>query len=493
MTRNEVSLERLVFALRARVQLILSFVAAGLILAGIITYATPKMYTSTSSLNFDFRGNPLANQTTNMLSENTYISTQIGIIESLHVAQVVEAELSEYERERLIAALDARRTIFTDIKRAIMSPLKSLLSGSDKSKNDDLKSEQGEALNVSSAYGWLASSIGGGLSVTPMFNSRIVEVSYSSTDRRVAALMANKFAEAYIATNLQMITDPARKSKAWFDAQLTSLRDRLEDAQSRLTQYQQEQGIVSSDERLDTENARLSDLSKQLIAAQHARRNAETERQKLQEVLASGAHLTTFKPVFENPVVQKIKAEIRDLEGMRVQYSNSLGINHPKMKKIDSELRVSHARLRSEIQTISEGIGNAAALSESREKDLRAELDLQKKLVLDLKNEHDRIAILQREVESAQATYNVALEQLNNTSMQSLVDQTSVSVVDAANIPGTHSSPKAMINLALGTLAGLLLGIGITVAMEIFGRRIYSREDLISEIGVPLLGHLKKA
>lgn len=493
---NEISLERLVLVLRARASLVLGFLVAGIVVASVITYVTPKMYTATASLNFDFRGNPLDTQGTNLLSENTYISTQKGIIESLHVAQGVENSLTKYERERLIAALDAKSTVFTNIKRTFMNLVKSPFGGSKTSgagnESNAAAADTGESLNVSSAYNWLARGIGGDLVVKPMFNSRIVEVAYSSTDRQVAAMMANRYAEAYIAANLQMMTDPARKSKAWFDEQLTSLRKRLEDAQARLTQYQQQEGIVSTDERLDTETARLSDLSKQLILAQQTTRNAETERNKLQEVLASGSSLMTFKPVFENSIVQKIKAEIRDLEGKRVQFSSTLGKNHPKMKKIDSELRAAHARLKSEIQSISDGINNAAELSETREHDLKAALAEQKKLVLDLKNEHDRIAILQREVESAQATYNAALNQLNTTSMQSLVDQTSVSIVDAANIPGTHSSPKAIMNLILGTLAGLLLGVGVAIFMEIFGRRVYSSDDLMSEIGVPLLGHLKK-
>jgi uncharacterized protein involved in exopolysaccharide biosynthesis len=289
-----------------------------------------------------------------------------------------------------------------------------------------------------------------------------------------------------------MITDPARQSKEWFNEQLKSLRNRLEEAQSRLTAYQQEEGIVSSNERLDTEISRLQDQSSQLLTAQQHTRNAVTERQKLEEVLDSGASLMTFGPVFNNPVVQKIKAEIRDLEARIVQSSSSLGKNHPKMKKMNSELSAARLRLEKEIQVVSDGIDNAAELSRERERELLQTVEKQKKLVLGLKNEHDRIAILQREVESTQATYNAALNQLNTTSLQSMVDQTNVSVVDSASIPGTHSSPRVMTNLILGALGGLILGVGIAVFLEIFSRKVYSREDFTVELGVPLLGHLKK-
>jgi len=489
MTPNEISLERFILILRMRAQLIGGIFAATVVIAGILTYLTPKMYTATASLNFNFVGNPLDNQERAVLAYNTYISTQKGIIESLHVAKEVEDSLTEYERKRLIAALDAKHSVIDDVKHAVTIPVRSLFKDN---KRRIQETGDGEMLQINSPYGWLAQTIGSDLHVQPVFNSRIMEISYSTTDRKVAALMANKFAEAYISTNLKMITDPARQSKEWFNEQLKSLRNRLEEAQSRLTAYQQEEGIVSSNERLDTEISRLQDQSSQLLAAQQLTRNAVTERQKLKEVLDSGASLMTFGPVFNNPVIQKIKAEIRDLEARIVQSSSSLGKNHPRMKKMNSELSAARLRLEKEIQVVSDGIDNAAELSRERERELLQTVEKQKKLVLGLKNEHDRIAILQREVESTQATYNAALNQLNTTSLQSMVDQTNVSVVDSASIPGTHSSPRVMTNLILGALGGLILGIGIAVFLEIFSRKVYSREDFTVELGVPLLGHLKK-
>jgi uncharacterized protein involved in exopolysaccharide biosynthesis len=314
-----------------------------------------------------------------------------------------------------------------------------------------------------------------------------------STDRKIAALMANRYAEAYIDVSLKMITNPAQKSKIWFDTQLKSLRKRLEEAQSRLTAYQQQEGIVSSDERLNIESARLQDLAAQLVTAQQATRNAATTQMKLQEVVDSEESLMTFSPVFDNAVVQNIKAEIRDLKGRIAEKSTSLGRNHPEMKKLNSELYSARQRLEAEIEDIIDGINNATDLSRERERDLEITLKEQKKIVLDLKNEHDQIAVLDREVESAQATYNSALNQLNETSMQSLVDQTNVSIIDGANIPMTHATPRVMLNLAIGAFGGILFGVGLALFLELIVRRVHTKEELVDGLGIPLLGHLKNA
>ena len=54
-----------------------------------------------------------------------------------------------------------------------------------------------------------------------------------------APAAANAFAQAYLETNLDIKTDPARKDAAWFDDQVKAARDKLETAQKRLADYQQ--------------------------------------------------------------------------------------------------------------------------------------------------------------------------------------------------------------------------------------------------------------
>jgi uncharacterized protein involved in exopolysaccharide biosynthesis len=201
----------------------------------------------------------------------------------------------------------------------------------------------------------------------------------------------------------------------------------------------------------------------------------------------------TFSPVFNNPVIQNINAEIRTLKGDIAEKSSSLGNNHPDMKKLNSELYSARKRLNSEIEAIVDGINNTAELSRERETSLEKAIKEQKEIVLDLKSEHDKIAVLKREVESAQATYNAALTLLNTTTMQSVVDQTNVTVIDGANIPSTPAKPRTKLNMALGAFGGILLGVGLALFLELVVRRVHTKEELIEELEVPLLGHLKNA
>jgi succinoglycan biosynthesis transport protein ExoP len=66
-------------------------------------------------------------------------------------------------------------------------------------------------------------------------------------------------------------------------------------------------------------------------------------------------------------------------------------------------------------------------------------------------------------------------------------------VAQEAAIPSSPSSPKVSRNTSLGLVLGLLLGIGIAVALERLDRRIRTPGDLEQLYGLPLLGAIPKS
>lgn len=497
MQYKELNLAQFFLILRAHLRLILILFFGAVTIAGVITILLPKMYTSSTSLNFDFKGgNPLSDNTSES-REGTYLVTQVNIITSQNVAQKVVNSLSDFERQKVIDALKAKNTAVNKAIGRLRYTLSNLFVADEDKEAGGADAAQPsaptESIRVSNPYSWMAGALLSDLDVEPLFGSRLVEISYSSTDPKIAALIANKFASAYIDENLNMIVDPARRTSAWFDEQLKSLRDKLEAAQEKLTTYQQKQGIVATDERVDTETRRLSELSSQLVDAQQQTRGAETTQRRLEEIRAKGAPLISLPEIYSQPVIQSVRKDIRNLESKLAELSSKLGENHPQYQRVKAELEATKVKLDNEIKSVVEGINNTTKLAKEREASLKRSLEDQKQLVLNLKYQRDEITVLMREVDSAQSTYNTALEQLNKSRLESVVDQTNVYVVDPASIPGGHSSPKAMKNLVLGALIGLMLGVGLSVLLELMNRRIRSREDIMNDLGLVVLGTLHRA
>lgn len=65
-------------------------------------------------------------------------------------------------------------------------------------------------------------------------------------------------------------------------------------------------------------------------------------------------------------------------------------------------------------------------------------------------------------------------------------------VTAPASLPVEPSSPRTLRNVALGLVAGLVLGCGVALLLEMFDTRVRTTEDL-GEFGLPLLGGLPES
>lgn len=437
---------QLLLILKAHKKLILVTLVLCVALVSAISILLTKTYTATASLVVNVRGADLVTgQATQNPLGQAYMATQVDVIQSHSVAlKVVES---------LKLAQDAafqqqfQRTVKTQI-------------------------------NIRD---WLADMLLTNLDVRTSSVSNVLYVMYKNADPQMAARMANAFVQAYVQTNLELKTQPAKQTAAWYNAQLGELRNNLEISQSKLSRYQQKKGIVSLDEKLDTESARLSELSSQMVAAQG---------QTYDNLSIQNNSSNASTSVVNSPVIQGLKAQLATSEAKLSQLAQSVGKNYPDYVSTEAEVSSLRSKLASEINTARQNINNNLSVSRQHEEALRAAVANQKAKVLALNAERDAGAILAREVDSAQRIYDQALERFSQTQMEGHAGQTDVAVLSSAVVPLTPSTPNVRLNVLLSLILGALLGIGLALITEMLNRRVRSARDLVMVLGVPVLGIL---
>jgi len=109
-----------------------------------------------------------------------------------------------------------------------------------------------------------------------------------------------------------------------------------------------------------------------------------------------------------------------------------------------------------------------------------------------MKNVRDQLAVLQRDVDAAQAAYDGVTRRYNQTNLESQVTQTNVSVLNAAVEPLEPTSPNIPKNLGATAALAVLLGIGAAYLLELIDRRVRSVENLEDMLQLPVLGVVEK-
>jgi succinoglycan biosynthesis transport protein ExoP len=444
------SFTQFLIILRARYKLILKTFASVVILTLVGSFIFPKKYTATASLVMNYKGvDPVTGLTLPAQLMPGYIPTQADIITSKRVA---------------IEAIDELK-----------------LADSPVLKEDYMKDTDGQG----DIKDWIAELLLKKLEVIPSRDSSVLDVNFNGNDPQFAAAVANAFADAYLKTTIELKVDPVRKATTFFNGQIKQLRDNLEKAQANLSTYQKDHQIVSVDDRLDVETARLNELSTQLVQAQGQLMEATSRKQG-----AQGNNAIQSPDVISNPLVQNLKNSLAQAEVKFAQISQNYGVNHPQYQASKAEVEKLRAELANSVAITSGSLASNASILGRRTADIKNELEKQKEKILTLNKQRNELAVLAREVDSAQRAFDVATQRLSQSDLEGRANLADVSILNYAIPPSKAASPKVLLNTILSIFLGGLLGIGLALALEVLDKRIRSEQDLVDELETPFLGSL---
>jgi succinoglycan biosynthesis transport protein ExoP len=434
-----VNLRQYLLIFRARYRLALVVMLATVAIAVPVILTMPRQYSATTSMVVDIRSpDPI----TALLMPAT-MTTQEDIIKSARVAQKV------------------------------ISLLKL-----------DQDPEQRERWQADGAKGsfemWLAERVQRGLTINPTRrDANTITIQYKAPDPRFAAAAANAFAEAYVEAMTEHKVEPAKQYARWFGEQGKSLRENLEAAEARLSEFLQKKGIVTKDETLDAETARLNELTSALTVVQAQTVDARSRQR-------AGA-ADALPELLGNTVVAGLRSDVARQEAKLKDASYNLGRNHPQYRSMEAELAELKARLAAETRHAASSFSAQRSVGSEKERELRAAIEAQKKKLLAIRNERDQLAVLQRDVDAAKNAYEAVEKRYTHTNIESQAAQTNVFLLRPATEPTEPSSPKPLRDTLGAILLGAVLGLGAAWLLEASDRRVRCADDVSGLQEMPVL------
>lgn len=412
-----------------------------------VSLMLPKQYTATASVVVDFKPDPVSAVMYGGMMSPGFMATQVDIIKSDRVAQRVVSNLKLVDnpqvRQQWLDATDGAGRIEV----------------------------------------WLADSFQRNMDVVPSRESSVINVSYRATDPRFAAGLANAFVQAYIETSLQLRVDPARQYSTFFETRSKEARDALEKAQTKVSAFQAAKGIIANDERLDVENARLNELSSQYTVLQ-----ALSAESRSRQSAAQSGQGDRMQEVLNNNIVSQLKADLNRSEARQKELSTRLGDAHPQVEELRANITELRARLDAETRKVTGGVTVSNTINVQRMAEVKASLEAQRIKVLKMKSVRDEGAVLLRDVENAQRSYDAVLQRFTQTNLEGQTTQSNVNLLQQASEPTQPSSPKILLNTLLSVFVGTLLAVGTALLLELRDRRVRSVDDVVAALDLPVLG-----
>lgn len=332
----------------------------------------------------------------------------------------------------------------------------------------------------------LGSRLRSGLTVNPIKDTQLVELSYRSSSSELAAQVANGYAEAFIQWGIEARSSTVGRASTYLSEQIETLRREIEEQRRQLESIGPEGELDPAGEALLERRTRLEE-ERNRVAADRISKQAI-----YQELLNLGDDAVAARQ--PNDRLGQLTAEIFRLES---EYNTKLSTYRPEWPAM-VELQSKVSEKRSELQRLRrEAARDARRQAEADYKKALAEEEALEAELRKLKGESTALNSTALEynnrlmqIKTREELLNELLKRQSETAVATGFQgskESNVRIVDRAVVPGAAFRPVLRNDVSAALLFGLALGFAGIFLLEYLDRTIKTAEELESITGLPNL------
>jgi polysaccharide biosynthesis transport protein len=340
-----------------------------------------------------------------------------------------------------------------------------------------------EAAPFSASQAQAAGVVLANMSVQPVLGSRLADISYLDPSPARAQQIANGYADAYIASNLDKRFEANTYAKTFLDDQTKQLKIRLEESEKTLLNFAEREKIIET-----TDKASIAENN--LAAANAAAGQLISERIRSEQLWRQVENATAINlpQLLSNNVIEVLRGQRKALQTEYQEKSESFKPSYPAMVQIANKIKEVDKQLAAEVDTIRNSLKAAFETALSQEKEMKARIETLRAEVLDLQKRGIEYNSLKREVDSNRGLYNSLLQRYKEVDIAGGVGTNNVFVVDRATVPGAPSEPNLSRSLILSLALGLGAGVALALFLEMLDDRVRAPEEVEQLSGLTTLG-----
>ena len=456
--------------------------ALGLAAALACNYVITPTYRARATLQIDREEPNIAELDENyrrLPEQPDYLETQYKVLKSRALGRRVIAKLGLHNRAEFRVRLDSRASAATPSNSPV--PAQAPGAGAAAGETGDLDA----AVHPAIVEEYLDH-----LGVHPAKGTRLVDVTFESVDRELAASVVDTLAEEYIEHNLEAKWNATQKASTWLEQQLSTLQAALEASESELAGYAARHSILFVEERKNITTEKLAQFESSLTAAEADRIQEQSRDMLVQDAIARGGELPGS---LTSEMYQQLQATLTGLKREHSQLLVTFAPGYPSVQRVRRQIEQLDAALAIERKRILGSVTESFQLASRREELLRKEVLKQRALVNRLSDDFIQYDILKRDAESNRQLYEGLLQRLKEAGVSAGLRASNIAILDRAELPERPYRPKQLFNAALGLLGGLLLGAAVAFVREHMNTLVRTPEEVERMTGLSLLAVIPRS
>lgn len=326
-----------------------------------------------------------------------------------------------------------------------------------------------------------------GLKVQIIPNSRLVQITYTHPDPKLASEIANGLVRTFIEQNFKTKYESVTQTSDWLSKELLDLQMKVETSQEKLVRYQKDHSILGIDDKQNIVMAKLDELNKELTAAQTDRIQKESNY----KFATSGDPNLFAKATATNEqtnLFATLQEKEADLSMQLAQAKTMFGSGYPKVTELANQLNEVKSEIAAQEKVTQDKLRNEYLGALQREELLNTAFEQQKQEANKLNESAIEYSVLKRDADSNRQLYDNLLQKLKEAGVSAGLRSSEIRVVDVARTPTSPITPDIPRNLTLGFLVGLAGGIGLAFLVDALDRTIRTVDEVTAISMLPALG-----
>ena len=325
----------------------------------------------------------------------------------------------------------------------------------------------------------------GGLGIQLIPNSRLVQISYTDPDPRLATEIVNTLVRTFTEQNFKTRYEAATQTSDWLNTEIDDLRLKVQTSEEKLVRYQKDHSILGVDEKQNIVTAKLDELNRELAAAEMDR----IQKEATYKLSASGDP-SAFKGHREGEITMmgKLRDKQAELDTQRAQLTTQFGSGYPKVVEIDNQLKQIDKEIAAENGRLRDQSRDEYLAALQRENLLITAFNQQKQEANKLNESAIEYSVLKRDAEANRQLYQDLLQRLKEAGVSAGLRSSNIRVVDVARVPTGPITPNVPRNIQFGLLLGLACGVGLAFTLESLDSSIRTIEEISAVSTLPTLG-----
>ncbi len=347
----------------------------------------------------------------------------------------------------------------------------------------------GRAISLEQAYQKLRSK----LEVDEVRNTDLLQISVFDVNSQEAADIANKIVDVYQDTRVEEEKEIMSRAVKTMDEQVTKQRARVDEARAEMARIRDEEHIVDlNPEVTEDTQAPVNDvIRKQEIQVNDVEGKVAMLSSRLEQIeKLKGEDLMRMLPTLDIPdaTLQKVLASYQDAVATEALLLNlGLGENHPKVKAQRATQQVFMRQLEQQTNSIRSALQKNLKSAEATRDQFRKHLEEIDAKQLQTKNLSANYTRAKNNYIKEKLLLDGVRTRAQTQTMELAMPRFAVSIKQKAEPPSFPARPRVGLNLMLGALVGLVVGLGLAFFIEYLDTSVKTMEDVEDLLDVPVL------